>query len=137
RLGVNLIRDHQPFAAGLGEANHLFEPSGTRRFDVQTGVMLFNQAIDNWVNRKLVAAQMDAELEGIRQPKFADGEGDDAQILVKLPLELREIPNVIDPFIKPSSKLWGDRLDRYPFLGDHRQDQEQLHRVLRRVSFVD
>ena len=46
--------------------------------------MFFDQPIDNWVNRKLVAAGMDAELECIGEPEFADGKGNDAQVLVKL-----------------------------------------------------
>jgi hypothetical protein len=50
---------------------------------------------------------------------------------------LCEIPNVVDPFIEPSGELWGDGLDRYAFFGNHRQDQEQLHRVLRCVGLVN
>src|SRR6516165_10148837 len=99
--------------------------------------MSFDQPIYNWVNRKLVAAGMDAELEGIGEPEFADGKGNDAQVFVKLPLELREIPNVIDPFVKSSGELWSDRLNRDAFLGNHRQDEEQFHRVLGRVGLVD
>src|SRR3974390_2425717 len=98
--------------------------------------MFFDQTVDNGVNRKLVTAGMDAELEGISQPEFVYGEGNDAQVLVALLLELREIPYVIDPFVEPSSELWGDGLDRYAFLGDHRQDQEKLHRALRCVGLV-
>ena len=46
--------------------------------------MFVDQPINYWVNRKLVAAGMDAELECIGEPEFADGKGNDAQVLVKL-----------------------------------------------------
>ena len=60
---------------------------------------------------------MHAELEGVGQAEFADGEGNDAEVLVELFLELREVPDVIDPFVESSGEFWGDRLDRYAFLG--------------------
>ena len=90
-LGVNLFNELQPFIARLGQSDDLFEPVGTSRFDVQTGVMFFDQPVDNGVDRKLIAAGMDAELERIGQSEFLDGEGDDAQVLVELLLELRQI----------------------------------------------
>src|SRR5580704_3314358 len=135
-LGVNLFNELQPFIPRLGQSDYLFEPVGASRFDVQTGVMFFDQPVDNGVDRKLVAAGMNTELEGIGQSEFLYGEGNDAQVLVELLLELRQIPYVIDAFVEPSSELWGDRLDRYMFLGDHRQDQEQLHRALGGVGLV-
>jgi hypothetical protein len=62
RLDVNLFNERQPFAARIGQPDDLFEPGSARRFDVQTGVMFFDQPVDNGVDGKLVAAGMDAEL---------------------------------------------------------------------------
>ena len=50
---------------------------------------------------------MDTELEGIGQPEFVYGEGNDAQVLVEFLLELREISDEIDPFVEPSSGFLG------------------------------
>src|ERR1700731_2711191 len=99
--------------------------------------MFFYQSIDNGVNGKLVAARMHAEFKGICQPKFANGKGDDAEILVDLLLELPQVADVIAPFVKPPGEFWGDGLDRNTFPGDHRQNEKQFHWVLRRVGLVD
>src|SRR5271165_57594 len=99
--------------------------------------MLFDQSINDRVDGKLITAGMHAELKGIGEPEFADSEGNDTKVFVELLFELRKVAHVIDPFVEPSGELWGDRLDGYAFLGDHRQDQEQFHRVLRRVGLVD
>jgi hypothetical protein len=35
RLGIHFFNERQPFAARLSQSDHLFKPSGARRFDVE------------------------------------------------------------------------------------------------------
>jgi len=115
RLGIHFFNERQPFAARLSQSDHLFKPSGARRFDVQPAVMFFDQPVDNGVNGEFVAPGMHAELEGVSQAEFADGEGDDAEVFIELFLELRKVPYVIDPFVKPPGEFRGNGLDRDAF----------------------
>ena len=65
RLGIHFLNECQPFAVRLSQSDHFFEPSGSRRFNVQTGVMFFDQPVYDRVNGKLITAGMHAELKGI------------------------------------------------------------------------
>ena len=57
-------------------------------------------------------------------------------VVGKLPFELRQVADVVDPVVEPAGKFRRDRLKGNPFLGKHREDHEQLRRCLWEVGLV-
>lgn len=134
--GINLLRKRQPLSASFGEADELFEPSGAGCFHMKSGTVLFDEAIDDRIDRKLVAPGVDAEFERVGQPEFTNGKRDDAQVFIKFLLELRKVADVINALVEASGELRRDRLRRDTFSRDHCEDEQQLGWRLRRVGFV-
>src|SRR5580692_7360116 len=79
---------------------------------------------------------MHAELEifwhAILPNRIADGR----QIELHFPLELRRVAYIVNPLIEAATELRRDGLNRNAFIGDSRQDDEQLNRALRAVCLI-
>ena len=54
---VDLLRDREAVSARFGEADDLLEPRRPGRFDVEPGVVLFDQLFDDGIERELVACR--------------------------------------------------------------------------------
>src|ERR1019366_173219 len=57
---INLFGQVQPFATRFGQANQLFQPRGPSGLQMYTRIKLFECLVNRPVDRKLVAAGMNA-----------------------------------------------------------------------------
>ena len=110
--GVDFLRQFQPVAARLSEADDFFQPRRAGGLDVQPGTEARQRAADGRVDRKLVAAGVDAEFEIGEQTVALHRMGDDGEILIKLLLELRHVTDVVHALVKASRELRRDGLHR-------------------------
>ena len=60
---VDLLRDRKAASPRARQPDHLFEPGGARRLQMQPGVVLADAPARSAVDRELVAARVDAELQ--------------------------------------------------------------------------
>ena len=72
RLRVDLLGDHEPVAARLGQTDDLLKPGRARRLEMQPGAELRDRPSNRGVDRELVAAGVDAQLQIRRQAVAAD-----------------------------------------------------------------
>ena len=86
--------------------------------------------------RKLVAAGMHAQLQIVGQPVALHGVGDHGQVAREFLFELLDVAHVIHAFVEAAGEFGRDGLDGNSFIGDGRQNQQQLGRRLRRIGFV-
>ena len=135
-FGVDLLGKGKSGAAGFGEADDFFEPSGARGLHVDAGAMLGKRATDGRVDGELVAAAVHGELQVGREAILLHRMGDDAEVVIELAFELGEVADVIDALVETAGELRRDGLDRHAFVGDGREDDEQLRRGLRAVGLV-
>ena len=79
---------------------------------------------------------MDAELELGRKPIASDGLGDDRQVVVELPLELRHVTHVVHALVEAAGEFGRDGLNGYAGIGQRGQDDQQRGWRLRGVGLV-
>src|SRR5687767_8129181 len=115
-VGIDILRQFQTFAACLGQADQLLQPGGAGGLDMEPGLELRQGAADNRIERKLVAARVDTELQVRGQAIALDGERNYSKVVVKLLLELRQVTHVIDAFVEAAGKLRRDRLRGNAFI---------------------
>ena len=60
-----------------------------------------------------------------------DGPRQHGEVVVKLLLELRQVPHIVHPLVEAAGELRRDRLHRNFLVGDHQQDEKQLGGRLR------
>src|SRR5436190_8940350 len=62
-LVVNFLRHVESFAAGFGKSDDLFQPGSPSCLHVNAGAGLSQGLANGFVNRKLIAARVNAQLE--------------------------------------------------------------------------
>src|SRR4051812_7804385 len=100
RVRVNLLHKRETLAAGFRKTDKFLQPGRAGRFDVQTRAELRQRPPNDRVERKLVAAGMDAELQVLRQPITPHSKRNHREVVVKLLLELSEVADVVDALVK-------------------------------------
>jgi len=103
---------------------------------VQAGVEPANRGADSSVDRELVAARVDAELERAGQAEPLDREPDHGEVLLELCGELFHIADVVDALVEPAAELGRDRLGGDSLVGNRGQDHQQFDRRLRRIRLI-
>ena len=103
---------------------------------MQAGIESLQCSADRRIESEFVAAGMHAEFQRGRERISLDSMCDDCEVVTKLLLKLRHVADVIDALIETTGELGGDGLDRYTFIGERAQDDQQLQRGLRVVSFI-
>ena len=61
---------------------------------------------------------------------------DHGEVVIKLLLELGQIPHVIDALVKPTGEFRRDGLQLHAFIGQRGENDQQFRRRLWRVGFV-
>src|SRR6202041_2076393 len=136
RLGVNILYKLQSIVSPLGQTDQLFEPGRARSLQMHSDVELLHEAKNGRINRELVAAGMDAELEIMRQTVLTHCVFDRRDVKRHLVLESRNVSLVIDTLVEAPAELGGNGLDRYALVGDCSEDDQKFSRALRTVGFV-
>src|SRR5215510_968509 len=80
---------------------------------------------------------MDAQLERGWQTVLFNRKGDYSEVFAEFLFELADVANVIDALIEPAGEFWGNGLDRYGFISDCSEDEQQFGRSLGLVRLVD
>ena len=128
--------DFQTVAAGLGQGDQFLQPRGAGCLEMHAGVELPQRLAHRSIEGELVAPGMDTQLQVARHLELAHGKRRHGQALLKLPLELRHVANVIYPLVKLTDKTRGDRLERNLFVGRGRKNHQQFHRRLWLGGFI-
>src|SRR5688572_13256504 len=95
-IAIDIFREFEAIAAGFGEADEFLKPRRASSLDVHACVEAPQRATDGGVNRKLVAAGVDAELEVWGQRILFGRMSEHSEIVVKLLFELDNVTDVID-----------------------------------------
>ncbi|MEY3911676.1 MAG: hypothetical protein RLY37_1144, partial [Verrucomicrobiota bacterium] len=135
-FGVNLLGEGEAGAAGFGEADDFFQPGRARGLHVDAGAMLSEGATDGRIDGELVATAVHGELQVGREAILLHRMGDDAEVVIELAFELGEVADVVYALVETTGELRSDRLDRHTFVGDGREDDEELGRGLGAVGLV-
>jgi len=88
-----------PLLSGRRDRSDLLQPGGTGGLEMKARAMLLHQAVDDGINRELVTAGVDAELEAFGKPEGRAGVLQDDEIILKLPGEVGEVALVIHPLL--------------------------------------
>src|SRR5262245_47998897 len=122
RAGINLFGKRQSFGVAFRQSDQLLKPGCAGCFDVQSRAEPGERAADRSVTRELVTTRVNAQLQRRGQAVLFYCERDYRQVIAELLLELRNVANVIHPFVKPPGELWSDGLERNGLLREGRQD---------------
>ena len=135
-VGVDLLRQHQSVAARLCQPNHFLQPGRSGGLHVHAGSGAGQCAANDRIQRELVAAAVDAELEIRRKAVPRHRVGDHREVIVELAFELGQVAHVIDTLVEAAGELWRDGLHPHLLICQRGQDDEQFQRRLRRVGLV-
>ena len=129
-FGVNLLRQRQTVPAGFREADHFLQPGRAGGFEVQSGVESSEGLADRFINREFVAARMHAQLEIAGHSVSVDCMRDHGDVDFELTGELANVTGVIDTLVEAAGELRRNGLDGDTFIGNGREDHQQLRRSL-------
>ena len=135
-LGVDFLGEIESVSTGGGEADDFLKPVGSGGLDVEAGTSASERFFDGLVDRKFIGAGMDRELESFGKTIGFDGVCEDGKVVVKLLLELGDVADVVDSFVKAPGELGRDGLDWDGLVGDGGKDDEHLGRDLGGVGLV-
>src|ERR1041384_3599096 len=103
---------------------------------MNAGAGAHERSADRFIDGKLVAAGMNAQLEILWQAVTIDGVRHDRQVFIEFLFELRNVTNIIDAFIKSAAKLRRDGLRRNVLVGNRGQNNQKLRRSLWAICLV-
>ena len=135
-LGVNFLGEVEGVPTGGGEADDFFEPVGAGGLEVKAGAGAGEGFSDRAVDREFIGAGVHGKLEGLGEAVGFDGVGENREVVVEFLLELCNVADVVDAFVKAAGKLGCDGLDGDTLVGDGGEDDEHLGRDLRVVGFI-
>ncbi len=102
RLRVNLLHQRQRIAVRFRQPDHLFQPRSARGFQMQSRIHLLHRFVHRAIDRELVAARMQAQLQLSGQSKCADRVANHRHIPLQLPRESPGIANIVDTLVEPA-----------------------------------
>jgi hypothetical protein len=103
---------------------------------VQAGSGTLQCIPNDRVDTELIATAVNAELQVGWQPILLDGVCNHRQIVVEFLLELDEIADVVDSFVKSTSELRRDCLQLHFLVGERGENDQQFRWSLRRIRLV-
>ena len=125
-FGVDFLGKVEGVSTCGGEADDFFEPVGASGLDVEAGAGAGDGFLNRLVDGEFIRTGVDAELEGFGKAVGFDGVREDGEVVVELLLELGDVADVVDSFVKAASELRRDGLDGDALVGDGGEDDEHL-----------